>query len=393
MDEKEYKFLKESEGSWWYFARVFFVRRMMLGVSLLPHGRILDFGAGYGGMHSFLKEVGPVDALEVEKKAADACVVRGYEKVASKLEELESGAYRLVGAFDVVEHVADDATVLCSIHSLLLPGGLFVATVPAFSFLWSEHDVLNHHFRRYTVPQMKKLFLDAGFQEVRATYWNMVLFPVAYLLRLVGKGGGEALTPHPVVNRILLTVLKIESWAVPHAVVPFGTGIVITGRKVAEDGVPVLKNAPPKLTWRTFVNPVFVFASLCNTRFTHFFFVGTAGALLNIGLTWFFVKFFFGTERYLDAFIIGIVGNLLFNFTLNSIVTFKTKKQHIPRFVYFVAYSLLMAEVQYYTVKVITSFVGLQWFLLVIAGVILGYAVLNFLVFKYVIFREKSERF
>jgi hypothetical protein len=91
----------------------------------------------------------------------------------------------------------------CALYELLNSGGIFIATVPAFGFLWSNHDELHHHFRRYSVSEVRRLFLDAGFVSVRATYWNMVLFPIAYILHLFGCGGGEALAPPAFVDWML----------------------------------------------------------------------------------------------------------------------------------------------------------------------------------------------
>ena len=58
--------------------------------------------------------------------------------------------YDLIGAFDVIEHIEDDAAALASIAAKLKPGGKFVMTVPAHQWMWSAHDVVNHHKRRYS---------------------------------------------------------------------------------------------------------------------------------------------------------------------------------------------------------------------------------------------------
>ena len=51
---------------------------------------------------------------------------------------------------DVIEHIDDDLRALRELHRVVRPGGTLLVTVPAYQWLWSEHDVINHHKRRYT---------------------------------------------------------------------------------------------------------------------------------------------------------------------------------------------------------------------------------------------------
>lgn len=391
MEAQAYKDLQSGEESWWYQGRIFFIKRLLSGISI-PKGRSLDFGAGFGGMHDVVSAYGIPDAFEINPEAAQGCRKRGYTRVMTERSELDKEEpYQFIGAFDVIEHLEDDAAVMRLFHDRLDAGGVLVATVPAFSFLWSKHDKLNHHFRRYSLPEIIRLFTAAGFVDVRATYWNMTLFPEAFLLRLIGRGGGDALTPARPVNWLLTQILKFESFVVPYVVLPFGVSIVIAGRKpdVSESVFVEGNKAPPP--WRVLIHPIFLISFLCNYRLVHFLSVGSLGALLNLFLTWFFTTFVFGQAHYLDAFVIGIVGNLIFNFTFNTLITFKTQKKHVRRFFGFVAYSLFIAGIQYLTVRTITPLIGTDLYLWVIAGVILTYSFLNFVFFKYILFREFNE--
>ncbi|MSU73893.1 class I SAM-dependent methyltransferase [Candidatus Kaiserbacteria bacterium] len=232
MDAKAYQYIQKGERSWWYRGREAMVKRMLLGTSLAQDGYILDFGAGYGATYSFLKKYGTVDAYEIEPAAAEGCRARGYARVITTESELgQTDSYTLIGAFDVLEHLEDDRAALRTVYTILESDGVFVATIPAFKSLWSKHDELHHHFRRYSLLEIRRLFTEAGFVQVRASYWNMMLFPVAYVLRFFGKGGGEALTPPAFVNWALTKLLCLEATAVPFVSLPFGTGIVIVGKK------------------------------------------------------------------------------------------------------------------------------------------------------------------
>ncbi len=130
---------------------------------------------------------------------------------------------------------------------------------------------------------------------------------------------------------------------------------------------------------------------LWHTRFAHFFAVGSSGVLINLALTAFFAELVFGREQYFSAYLIGLSANLLYNFILHTIVTFKTKDKHFRRLVIFVAYSLTLAYVQARVVKTLTELIGIDWYLVVIAGVIMVFSILTFILFKLVLFRAEKE--
>lgn len=111
---------------------------------------------------------------------------------------------------------------------------------------------------------------------------------------------------------------------------------------------------------------------------------------LNLGITAFFAEMVFGRENYFSAYIIGLIANLLYNFTLHTVMTFKTKTKHARRLSIFLIYSLVLTYLQAYMVKNIVSFVGVNWYLVVIASVILVFSIVTFLLFKFVLFREDN---
>ena len=153
MQKKAFSLLHAMERSWWYRGRKIIARTVLnrfIGTN--KKLKVLDFGAGYGGMLDILKPFGSVDAYEVESSAISSCMERGYDRVSNKLEEVfgASDAYDLVTLFDVVEHVENDTELSDSLYRVLKPGGHVIITVPAFQFLWSVHDVEHNHYSRYT---------------------------------------------------------------------------------------------------------------------------------------------------------------------------------------------------------------------------------------------------
>ena len=111
--------------------------------------------------------------------------------------DVEDERYGLIGLFDVLEHVEHDAASLAALGKKLMPDGRLVLSVPALPWLWSEHDVAHHHFRRYTVATLRQTIAQAGLTADGIGYFNAILFPVALVQRLVqkttglGKGAGR----------------------------------------------------------------------------------------------------------------------------------------------------------------------------------------------------------
>ncbi|OGZ07920.1 MAG: hypothetical protein A3C93_04345 [Candidatus Lloydbacteria bacterium RIFCSPHIGHO2_02_FULL_54_17] len=234
MEKHAFQLLHDAEHSWWYRGRSFVVGRI-LGRYLRERRteKILDLGAGFGGMLPVLKKYGTVTAQEPDAEARERCRAQGYDDVAATEdpELLPKNSFSLICAFDVLEHTPDDGAFLRLIHGLLFDDGSLVLTVPAWQWLWSEHDVLHHHYRRYSRKQLVHLLESAGFRVCYASYWNMLFFfPMAFV-RLLGRSGEGALSLSRPLNALLFAVVLVESLVVPHLSLPLGTGIVVFAEK------------------------------------------------------------------------------------------------------------------------------------------------------------------
>lgn len=233
MEKEAFEILKKTEGSWWHYGRKEAAGVALTVAGVVRNGTVLDAGAGYGSMFEVLSQFGVVDATEPEEEAGLVCKERGYRQFfKTEGEAIQKGmSYSLIGAFDVIEHVDDDYTFVQNLHTLTQKEGLLVATVPAFQFLWSIHDVHHMHFRRHTTTSMRKLLESAGYEIVYVRYWNCFLFPVAVCMRLLGKTGESGLSPHPFVAAILKNMLWCEARIVRFIPIPFGLSVVIVGKK------------------------------------------------------------------------------------------------------------------------------------------------------------------
>jgi SAM-dependent methyltransferase len=181
---------------WWYRARreviAALIRRLVE-----PHSdaKILEIGCGTGHNLAMLGEFGHVDALELDEEARAFAEQRlGRSVMSAPLPEIEGVAdhhYDFIGAFDVIEHIDDDNAAVASIAAKLKPRGKFVLTVPAHQWMWSAHDVVNHHKRRYSKRRLKHLIDSSPLRMEAIGYFNSLLFPIAAAERLSSRARGK----------------------------------------------------------------------------------------------------------------------------------------------------------------------------------------------------------
>jgi len=143
-----------------------------------------------------------------------------------------------------------------------------------------------------------------------------------------------------------------------------------------------------QITFAKLLNPVFILNLLYKYKYIHFFLTGMTGVGLALLIIWLLTEYVFGLENYFTSYLIGLATNLIYNFTLHTKVCFNTKNNHPQRFVIFVIYSLLMASLQAVTVNILTPIIGIEFYLFVIASIILLYSTVSFFIFKFIIFSE-----
>ena len=222
------------EHSWWYRGRAAAVGAALKRVGVSEESEILDLGCGFGGMYETLARFGKhVSAYEPDNEARDGAKKRGYTEVFSSEGEALAHTCDLIGLFDVVEHIEDDRAFLARLHAALKDEGRVAITVPAFQFLWSVHDVNHHHFRRYTATSMRSALESAGFRIEYTSYWNMILFFPAALMRLLGRTGEDALSLPQWIDKLFLFIVKLENPCIRILSLPFGTGLVVVARKAS----------------------------------------------------------------------------------------------------------------------------------------------------------------
>ncbi len=209
---------------WWYRGRRIVLERVLDGLDLQAAGgpiRILDAGCGSGRNMIELARRGTVTGVELSEPSVERARARGCgEVVAGSVLEMPfaDASFDLAVSLDVIEHLDDDDAALRELRRVVAPGGALLLTVPAYQWLWSGHDEINHHHRRYTQRSLRAVAERAGWKQVRTTYFNSLLLPVAIMLRVLDRVNTKTtessldlwVPPEPV-NRLLEAPLWLEA--------------------------------------------------------------------------------------------------------------------------------------------------------------------------------------
>lgn len=240
MKESIYRQMREVEDvHWWFTARRKIIGKIIKQLNLPENTRILDAGCGTGGNLKMLSTYGSVTGVEMDQKAAEMArdrnigsVLEGYLPDSFPIDEKEK--FNLIVLLDVLEHIEDDSASLKQIKKYLNENGKLIITVPAFPFLWSSHDEVHHHKRRYTQHSLAKVVKLSGMNVKYISYYNMLLFPAAAIIRIISKLGpgkssqdsNEVPLPGNYLNKLLSKLFSFEAGFIGSVKVPFGLSLI-----------------------------------------------------------------------------------------------------------------------------------------------------------------------
>lgn len=229
MEGTEVRKLAALEDRHWWYAE----RRALLAAQLRRIGTpgvALDVGAAGGGNTRVLRAAGwQALALEYGADGAEVARERGLEVIRADATALplKDASLDLVVAFDVLEHIEDDSTVVGHLRRCLRPGGTLLVAVPAGMRNWSAHDEAVGHVRRYEREPLRDLLIRGGFSVEELKSWNVLMAPVARWRRR-GSTGSDLDEPGTLVNTGARAVVALER-VLPVGRVP-GISLLATAR-------------------------------------------------------------------------------------------------------------------------------------------------------------------
>lgn len=238
MELREYRRLREEEERyWWHVGRRALLAAMLRkDVDPDPARCGLDIGCGTGSNFAILRPYGRFFGTEINREAWGPGSSRPPRPVALARGEalpFADRSFGLVTMFDVLEHVGPEDRFLTEVRRVLRPGGLLLASVPAYMCLWGDHDVSLHHHRRYVRRTLEDSLERNGLRPRRVTYaMASILAPVAVVRRTsrwLPRGGGPRSsylpTPEPL-NALLAAALRLEALWLRVGNLPFGTSVL-----------------------------------------------------------------------------------------------------------------------------------------------------------------------
>jgi SAM-dependent methyltransferase len=228
---------EEDRAHWWFQGRRAVILAEMARRLPAGGGRLAELGCGSGGMLEALARFGGAVGVETDAGLGERARERGLDVRPGSLPDdipLEAGRWDAVCLFDVLEHVADEAGALRACRRLLAPGGRLFVTVPAYAWLWSRHDEILGHRRRYTAGSLRRAAEAGGFAVERLTYFNTLLAPPIIAARLaraaLRRSDHDLQRPAPLVNRLLAACFAAEARLLRWTSAPFGISVLLVAR-------------------------------------------------------------------------------------------------------------------------------------------------------------------
>lgn len=226
------------ERHWWWRARTELITATLDRIRPAQGWKsILDIGCGDALYFDHLTQLGDVEGIE-----PSAALVRPNNPYRDRIhvcpfdENFQPGKqYSLVLMLDVLEHLEDPAAAFRRVCELLGPEGKLIATVPAFMSLWTNHDVSNHHFTRFTKARLTDLAHRSGLEVEEAHYFCYWTCPVklgqALLERTLHLNPSPAKVPPSYLNEMLYALSRLEHKTLSRLPMPFGSSLMLIARR------------------------------------------------------------------------------------------------------------------------------------------------------------------
>ena len=173
---------------WWVHGRKTIIREYLRRAGgHRPISNIMDIGCGSGGNLDVLHEFGRVIGVEPSETLARRARRRGIAEAVIQQDVMDLADYRgveLFTMFDVLEHLEDDMAFVAQLREKAAREHQLLVSVPACPLLYSDHDRILHHYRRYTRSTLRSTLEQGGYRVQHIGYFMFLLFPLALLARV-----------------------------------------------------------------------------------------------------------------------------------------------------------------------------------------------------------------
>lgn len=249
MDKNYYRQYYDFERKHWWFqvrSKIIFTKiKQVIEKYKLSNPSILNIGAATGYTSEILAKLGRVKSLENDKECFEFLVsLNRFDCVNASVTKLpfSNESFDIVCAFDVIEHVQDDMLAVSEMQRVCRSNGVICITVPAYMELWSEHDEINHHIRRYTKSTLLPLFSKN--KIIYQSYFNTILFMPVYFFRKISylffkfkirketRLKSDFENNNSIINFIFYRIFIAEAYLMKHFVsLPFGVSFFLMLKK------------------------------------------------------------------------------------------------------------------------------------------------------------------
>jgi SAM-dependent methyltransferase len=230
------------ESYWWFVGR----RAIVEGVlrRFAKRSRVVvDAGCGSGRNMQLLAHYSDwVMGFDRSPLALELAASHGLPIACADAEAipLADSSVDLISALDLLEHTDDDMRALEEFNRVLQPEGSLLVAVPAYRFLWSEHDEALMHRRRYVASELHVKLTCAGFRVLKRSYAVFFAFlPIVFYRLFRGLFPKDPLAPKAsyvklpaFLNKLLILFLRVEAWLMGAVNLPWGTSIIVLAQKI-----------------------------------------------------------------------------------------------------------------------------------------------------------------
>jgi SAM-dependent methyltransferase len=240
----EAKYHSKEESNWWFISRRAAICKLLKNTE--KSARILDVGCAGGPLLLDLQKekFTNVYGLDFSPEAIELCKQRGLERVFvmdGHYPDFENDFFDIIISSDSLEHLEKDEVALANWKRILKPGGTLYVFVPAYQFLWSDHDLINHHYRRYSKHLLAERVSGAGFKIEQKGFWNFAMFFPTSVFRLIQRLFSSNKKDHkpkdqlesfsPAINSLLIAWMKFENLIFNSIGIPVGVSAFIKAKK------------------------------------------------------------------------------------------------------------------------------------------------------------------